>query len=219
MLISHKYKFITIDIPKTGSCSLRESLVPLDIIDIIGEPNVNAVFYQHGTAAECKNSLSNIDLNFNNYYSICFTRNPWGRYFSFFKYCKNKSEQFKAQKNLLTEWSNHKIIQGKYWASIFDQQSDKEIFKNIILDNSSQDTFYYDKNRAIMVNHVADFENLQSEFASFCDKIDINTPKLKHDNQSYSAFSMHDFYDQELIDLVAEKEAGVIELKGYDYIA
>ena len=218
MLISHKHKFITIDIPKTGSRSLRESFAPLGIIDILGEPNVNAIFYQHGKAIECKNSLSDIGLNFNDYYSFCVARNPWDRYFSFFKYCKEKGEQFKREKNLLTEWSNHKIIQGKYWASIFDQQSDKEIFKNIILDNSSQDTFYYDKNRVIMVNHVADFENLQSEFVSFCDKIDINTPKLKHDNQSYSALSMHDFYNQELIDLVAEKEAGVIELKGYDYI-
>ena len=69
-----------------------------------------------------------------------------------------------------------------------------------------------------MVDHVADFENFESEFISFCDKIDINTPKLKHGNQSSSAFSMHDFYDQELIDLIAKKEKNVIQLKGYDYI-
>ena len=219
MLISHKHKFITIDVPKTGSRSLRESFAPLGIIDILGEPNVNAIFYQHGTATECKNSLSKIGLNFNNYYSFCVTRNPWDRYFSFFKYCKEKGEQFKREKNSLNEWSNYKINQGKYWASVFDQQSDKEIFKNIILDNSSQDTFYSDKNREIMVDHIADFENFENEFASLCDKVGIKPLKLKHGNQSFNTLNMHDFYNQELIDLIAKKEKNVIQLKGYAHIA
>ena len=175
MLISHKYKFITIDIPKTGSRSLRESLAPLDIIDIIGEPNVNAAFYQHGTAAECKNSLSNIDLNFNDYYSFCVARNPWDRYFSFFKYCKEKGEQFKREKNLLTEWSNHKIIQGKYWASIFDQQSDKEIFKNIILDNNFAGyILLMTRIGKIMVDHVAEFRrSVKVNSFLLCDQVGI----------------------------------------------
>ena len=34
MLISHKHKFITIDIPKTATRSLRETLLPQNIIDI-----------------------------------------------------------------------------------------------------------------------------------------------------------------------------------------
>lgn len=34
MLISHKHKFITIDIPKTATRSLRETLLPQNIIDM-----------------------------------------------------------------------------------------------------------------------------------------------------------------------------------------
>ena len=40
MLISHSHKFVTIDIPKTGTRSMRETLNPLGIIDVIGKAGV-----------------------------------------------------------------------------------------------------------------------------------------------------------------------------------
>ena len=58
MLISHKHKLITIDIPKTGSRSLRESLLSLSVIDIHGESKVDAQFYQHAGAIRAKKQFA-----------------------------------------------------------------------------------------------------------------------------------------------------------------
>jgi hypothetical protein len=94
MLISHQYKFITIDIPKTGTRSLRETLVPLGIIDIIGTPRIKGDSFTHHCSAEsCMQLLQNIEKNFYDYYSFCIIRNPWERYFSFFKYYKEFYEK------------------------------------------------------------------------------------------------------------------------------
>ena len=54
MLISHKHKFVTIDIPKTGTRSMRETLQPLGIIDIVGPQSASVGFWQHSTALEVK---------------------------------------------------------------------------------------------------------------------------------------------------------------------
>lgn len=216
MLISHKYKFITIDIPKTGSRSLRESLAPLDIVDIIGEPNVNAVFYQHGTAAECKNSLLNIGLNFNNYYSICFIRNPWDRYFSFFKYFKSYGEKY-LRRDESINWKDSQLNQGKTCVELFKGKDDRAVLKTIILNNRSQDSYYCDENGEIIVDHIASFENLRNEFVFLCGQVGIDAPILQHGNKSKDSFNMPNIYNQELIDLVAQKEKSVIGLKGYEY--
>lgn len=233
MLISHKYKFITIDIPKTGSRSLRESLYPLKIIDILGTPNPNNDFYQHGTALDCLNACQKNNINFNDYYSFCIVRNPWGRYFSFFKYFKYKSERFKdpklmgsylnskshvwANSNLYKNWIIQEIDDGKHWFDFFDShKNDHDAFKTLILHHRPQHEYFLDTQGKIIVSQIAKFENITEEFSKFCRSTGIIDVELEHKNKMHTSINMLDLYNQELIDLVAVKESSVIQLKGYN---
>jgi len=218
MLISHRHKLITIDIPKTGSRSLRESLYPMGIIDVVGKPYPNEAFYQHGTALDCVRDFEKSNCNFHDYYSFCVVRNPWDRYFSFFKYFKNYAEKYMRRDESI-HWGRAEINQGQYCVSLFSQSDHQTILKNIILNNNSQDSYYCDESGKIIVDHIAEFNNLQNEFVLLCDKVGIQAPTLQHGNKSANSLNMHDIYNQQLIDLVEKKEKGVIELKNYDYIS
>lgn len=234
MLISHKYKFLTIDIPKTGTRSFRETLHPLGIVDIFGEPSIKACFYQHGTAISLKKQFTINHWNWNDYFKYTVVRNPWARYFSFFKYLKLKSELYSNSKlmgdylnsksdvwqhsGLYQKWINQEINHCKQSFDFFSSSSsDQTILKNIILTNSSQDSYYCDTNGQVIVNHIAEFENLSNEFIFLCNKVGINTPSLQHGNKSTNSLKACDIYNQELIDLVYKKEKNVIKLKDYNF--
>tara|TARA_B110000483_G_C18090531_1_gene501784 strand:+ start:181 stop:843 length:663 start_codon:yes stop_codon:yes gene_type:complete len=218
MLISHKHKFITIDIPKTGTRSLRETFVPQNIIDIVGEPNLNADFYQHGTAQQCLNSLQELNKNFADYFSFTIVRNPWDRYYSFFKYFKEYAKKYKNKDESIT-WNAPEINQGKMCEELFANKTDEIVLRSIILNNSCQSDYYTNENGEIMVSHIAKFENLNKEFELLCNKVNVNYSPLFHGNKSTIKSSYHDAYTQDTIDLVAKKEGVVIKLKNYGYIS
>ena len=216
MLISHKHKFITIDIPKTGSRSLRESLLPLSVIDIHGEPKVDAQFYQHDGAIRAKKQFAKNNWNWNDYFKFTIVRNPWRRYFSFFKYFKSYGEKYMRRDESIN-WREPEINQGKLCVELFKNKDDQTVLKNIILNNNSQDSYYCDESGKIIVDHIAEFNNLQTEFGFLCDQVGIQAPSLQHGNKSSNSLNMHDIYNQQLIDLVANKEKSVIQLKGYEF--
>ena len=116
-------------------------------------------------------------------------------------------------------WREPEINQGKLCVELFKDKDDQTVLKNIILNNDSQDSYFCDESGKIIVDHIAEFQNLQNEFVFLCDQVGIQTPTLQHGNKSSNRLNMRDIYNQELIDLVAEKEEGAIQLKGYDYIA
>lgn len=101
MLISHKHKFIIIDIPKTGSRSLRETLIPLGVVDIVGKPPHRKEgwqkenFFQHTTIKQVKNEFEKLGLNINEYFKYSRVRNPWKRLASIVFYTIQKAEQYK----------------------------------------------------------------------------------------------------------------------------
>lgn len=214
MLISHKHKFITIDIPKTGSRSLRESLHPLGLIDIVGEPSVEADFYQHDTAIRVKQQFLKRDLKWNNYYKFTIARNPWARYLSFFSYYKDYAQRY-DNIDSAARWEPAQIKQGKMCSQLFKQHDDRTAFRHIINDTCSQDVFYLDHDENIIVDHVARFENLSNEFELLCKHAQIPHVELKHSNKSKTIEIISQLLDQEMIDTIAKKEKYTIELMKY----
>ncbi|MDC3298575.1 sulfotransferase family 2 domain-containing protein [bacterium] len=218
MLISHKNKFITIDIPKTGTRSMRLSLEPLGIIDITGGPysTKHNPFEQHGSALSAKKQFIKKNWNWQEYYKWIIVRNPWERYFSFFKYFKSYGEKYSRRDESIS-WGQVQVNQGKMCVDLFRERSDIQVLRNIISNHKPQDSYYCQKNGEIIVDHIASFENLGNEFIFLCDKIGIQTSELQHGNKSANSLNIYDLYNQELIDLVADKEKRVIQLKGYEY--
>jgi len=218
MLISHKHKFITIDIPKTGTRSMRLSLEPLGIIDVIGGPYVteNNPFEQHGSALSAKKQFIQKNWNWQEYYKWIIVRNPWERYFSFFKYFKGYGEKY-SRRDKSINWGQVQVNQGKMCVDLFRNRSYMQVLRNIIVSYTSQDSYYCDENGEIIVDYIAELEDLQNEFHYFCNQAGIDAPALKHGNKSYTNLNKDDVYNQELIDLVAQKESRVIEFKKFNY--
>lgn len=216
MLISHKHKLITIDIPKTGTRSLRESLCPLGVVDIVGKPFLDSDFYQHSTALQIKNSFKTNNWDWCDYFKFTIVRNPWDRYFSFFKYFHSyKDKYLNKSKDII--WDKAAINQGQYCVELFQKNSNYKIMKSIIDNHLPQSDFFLDNNDNVIVDHVANFDNFQNEFTFLCNFIGINTPTLKHNNKSVNSLCGIDVYNKQLIDLVEQKEQFVIKLKNYQY--
>ena len=99
MIISHKYKFITIDVPKTGTTSINHLLLPLlGIEDIFSyhqyrlqkiqtEAKPTQDDMRHSTYSEIISKF----LNVKNYFKFCFVRNPWDRILSFYLFKKHNA--------------------------------------------------------------------------------------------------------------------------------
>lgn len=216
MLISHKHKFITIDIPKTGTASYAYTLMPY--IDIKGvqkhEVGESSPFYQHENSEGAKLKFSQLGFDWNQYFKYVTIRNPWVRFASFYMWVKNK---FDLESSKKTHSLGLQIFVNR-WKKIFDmcEYDQIKILKHIIKANKSQD-YYFVSNNMVLVDYIAKTEEIDQHFSFLCSKVGINpAPKLQHKHKNPS-YVYKDLYNQELIDMVAEKEKFIIENYGYRY--
>lgn len=213
MLISHKHKFITIDIPKTGTKSIRESLQPLGVVDTYGVADRSAAYYQHGTAEQCKHELKKDNIAYDDYYTFCVVRNPWERYYSFLKYYKMYARMY-IERDPKINWKQPQLQQGENCVKMFKNKTDVQVLEKLICNQHAQD-HYYTSDGHIIVDHVAEFSNLSKEYKKFCKNVGISEDlTLPHSNKSES---LKCTYTQRLIDMVSEKESFTISLMNYNY--
>jgi hypothetical protein len=189
MLISHKHKFIAIDIPKTGTTSINNAIYRGGIMekyDFTVEMSQKAGL-RHATYDQCIKKFPTCK----NYFAFTFVRNPWDRFVSCW-FFKKYNARHTIPKNLPL----------------------KEFLLNILATDQKTQHSYI---RGFTNNSfVGRFESLQEDFNMVCDKIGIPQQKLPHTNKTNHKHYA-EYYDDETRKIVAEKYARDIEYFGYKF--
>ena len=216
MLISHKYKFLTVDIPKTGTKTLRETLV--GSFDFVGKDK-----NQHMGIKKCKKFFIDNGLPFEDYFKFSIVRNPWHRYASFCSYIFDRASLCKRAivDGSIEEFPQIRIKQCKSYEKLLNKaDNDKKKLIKIILERmSAQYNFISNEDGLVEMDMIATTENLNKDINAFCKKVGIKEQlKVLHGNKKNRSEPIQNYYNQELIDMVAEKEKWVIDQFGYDFV-
>ena len=215
MIISHKHQFIIINIPKTGTLSILNTLFRSNIhIDISGNGSMDKEYYVHDSASSVKHKLLASGFDWNKYVSYVRIRNPWQRYVSYFMWTHKHIKYCTENPTIINE------LDKKALKSILSVQEhydncDKKILKHYINSIANQ-SHYFLENGQCIVNNIQKFENLQNDFKTFCNSLNIQNIELLQLNKNKD-YIYKDFYNQELIDIVADKEKYVIDKWRYEY--
>ena len=194
-MISHQKKFIFIHIPKCGGTTLATSLVDDSCTFRASTWPHNLKFkypLNHCTLDDIEESKI-LHPNFDKFYSFTFTRNPFDRLVSEYFYLKNRlklSDDIKKELIYLAERS----VDG-------------------VMGNHCMHQHKFINNK---INFIGRLENIQEDFDTVCDKIEIPHQKLVHKNK-IKRKHYTEYYDDETRKIVAEHYKEDIEYFGYEF--
>jgi hypothetical protein len=200
MIIDNNLKIIFTRHQKTASSSIISALKLNPNREHKTHENLNKYIFSktckkydghHVPLFELKNVYPNVYENKSDYFKFGFTRNPWERLVSAWKYafvsmrisCYGKVSFRKFIKEYIDVWLGVEMN---------------------TLDFCDGCDF------------IGKFENLQEDFDTICDKIKIPQQKLSHINKTKHR-QYAEYYDEETKSIVAEKYAKDIEYFGYEF--
>ena len=206
MIISHQHRFIFVAVPKTGTHSVREALRPhlgpddeeqarLFVEKKLSNPALAAVGHGHISLAHLQPLMER--GAFEQYVKFAFVRNPFDRFVSYCAFITRKTGAF--------ERDPQSVMRGFVSAPPMSHI----IFR-------PQHQLLVDGTGALLTDMVGKVEQMQEDFDAICKRIGIPTTQLGHKNSSHHE-DYRTYYDQQLIDGVAQIFARDLELFGYDF--
>lgn len=213
MEVIHNRQFAFLHIPKTGGCSITESL----------NNHCRCRHYHDSLPGRVRPTphVRAVDMNkkyewFANYFTCAFVRNPWDRMVSLYHYwCAQKLPKKRngkfvmekaplAQQNArMREAANYAGFEDWAWATVTKVRSQLDY----ICDGDGQ----------LLVTYVGRFERLASDYIQHIATrlgIPANLPKR---NQSEGRRDYHTYYTAKLRDMVGEHFIRELEAFGYKY--
>jgi chondroitin 4-sulfotransferase 11 len=191
-VISHKYKFIFIHVPKTAGISVLDALNPFCDEEQLhyGHP-LQSAYYKL--------------LNADDYYQFTFIRNPFARLVSVYFYIR-AGGMCVPDKELRDRLQLTKKTFKQFVLDFNVLESGVHFLPQL--------SFMNECAASVSVFRV---ENLQEDFNVVCDKIGIPQQQLPHHNKSKHKHYT-EYYDDETREIVAQKYAKDIEYFGYKFV-
>lgn len=196
MIISHKYKFIFIRIPKTASTSVEQFCKTIDNDCIISDESKPP--YGHYTSSQVKNMVS--QQQWNEYFKFTFVREPNSWVIS--QYRHNLQYYYKWEKIQILLDKNKKLRSPED-----NILTEKDVIKlYILLDcwfKYSNQVQYIDEK----LDFIGKFENLQEDLNKILKILNINTEyKVEHLNKNNTQKLILNDDSKEIIKILFKKD-------------
>jgi hypothetical protein len=207
MIVSHLHRFIFVPIPKTGTHSvrqaLREHLGPEDIEQVglfvnkrFPYADLAAIRHGHLSIAQVRPYLGDDVVNV--YFKFGFVRNPFDRFVS---YCAFMTRQHGAF-----------------------EQDPQGTMRRILFELRPMDHVHFQTQASLLVDEAGELdidlvgrvEAMQASYDAVCERIGIPSRALEKVNSSRRG-DYRQYYDQALIDGVADLYRRDLELFGYSF--
>jgi hypothetical protein len=208
-MISQKYRCIFIEVPKTGSTSIRA---------VLGHPQKPHLdILQTKRELECMLQLSYLydrpddvwdpikpkrtaELMFEQFFKFGFVRNPWDRTVSLYERKEGIQLSGKMTFEEFVEWINY--------------SSDTCIHPTR---HKNQLDWFTDHDGRVLVDFIGRFERLQDDWKKVCEKLGLQM-HLPYTNQNLSRKKQYtEYYTTKTMGLVASKFRVDIEYFGYEF--
>ncbi len=193
-----EHKFIFVHIPKTGGLSLTRSLLACD-------------YNKHVTAKRFQ--LLFPEKEFKSFFKFCFVRNPWDRVVSAYLF---------LQKGGITE--SNKFFSQHQLAGMDTFES---FVKNYLLERAEMRGMYThfipqykyicDHKDKVLVDYIGRFENYDESCAYIFERLGLPYRTVKKENVNKERLHYREYYNDELMNIVANIYKKDIELLGYDF--
>jgi hypothetical protein len=215
MLISHKYRFIFIHIPRSAGISMRGALRPyaggwtfprLNPRHLRWEPN-----YPHYTAREVRDYLGH--RRFNRYFKFAFVRNPWDRLVS--RYFFLRAQQGNDPERRINQRHYYPPGSLSFTEWLLGEGEEKNCIHP--LDLRPQVEWLFEPDGTPLVDFIGRFELLSTDFAEVCRRVGIET-RLVHENRNKPTDEYQGYYSAVAEAFVAERFHSDIEQWGYSFI-
>lgn len=206
MILSHQHGFVFVAIPKTGTHSVRRALrvhlgpddqeqVGLFAQSALPYPELAAMKHGHLSLLQLRPHLG--EEKFDAYFKFAFVRNPFDRFVSYCSFMTRHGGEFLRDP------------QGVMRSVLANPPLQHILFV-------PQYRFVTDAAGELLASAIFRVESMQADFDACCARIGLPTQTLEKANSSRRG-EYRDYYDQALIDSVAELYARDIELFGYTF--
>ena len=207
MIISHQHRFVFAAIPKTGTHSVRQALrehLSADDLEQVGLfvnkrfpfDELAAIKHGHITLEQIRPFLG--EQAFADYFKFAFVRNPFDRFVSYCAFMTRADGAFLKNPRQVMRYI---LFQARPLQHVLFQP---------------QQTFVTDAECRLLADRIGRVEDMQASYDAICERIGIPAASLGQVNSSRRG-SYQDYYDQALIDGVAELYRRDLELFGYGF--
>lgn len=195
MLISHRYKFICINIPKTGTGTREIVLKPYyDLWFRDGKFKTQYFNPRHSPAYLAKQEFLENGWNWDDYFKFTFVRNPWYRYIS-----------------LYNMWINQGVIQKDF---------NSWLGNNSLLGSDYQ-SLYYLENNELILDKIYKYEDFEDSIGEICNIVGIKESLLPLRNPESvpnggTKYNLSEYYtDESAYHIVKRLENDVVNRMSY----